>query len=132
MASRIEVSLDNRKVSDTIRKMQGLQRRMRGEAEKTVATYGLLIETTAKELAPVDTGALRAATQFEIGEDKLSGKVANDLVYAPRIEFGFTGVDSAGRRFRQAAKPFMFPAFEQWRAPFFAALKANLQGALKK
>lgn len=66
---------------------------------------GLLIETTAKELAPVDTGRLRASIHY----DKASGTVGTNVTYAPYIELGT-------RRMR--AQPFLFPASERWRQAF--------------
>lgn len=89
----------------------GLKSRVR----EVVATYGLLIESRAKELAPVDTGRLRASIKLVLASDGLGGEVVTNLSYAPYVELG--------TRF-QTAQPFLFPAAEQYRQPFLNALKA--------
>jgi len=65
----------------------------------------------------VQTGTLRRSITMDVDKDKLEGKVgimqgAEALIYAPRIEFGFTGTDSKGRHFNQPPYPFLFPAVE--------------------
>lgn len=39
--------------------------------------------------------------------DNLTVKVGTNVVYAPRVEFGFVGRDSLGRYYNQAPKSFM-------------------------
>jgi len=39
-------------------------------------------------------------------------KIGTNLAYARRIEYGFIGTDSRGRRYHQAARPFLRPALD--------------------
>lgn len=83
-----------------------------------VATFGLLIESAAKELAPVDTGRLRASIRLEMRSDGLGAEVATNLRYAPAVELGTR---------RTRAQPFLGPAFERYRYPFKQAIVAALR-----
>lgn len=78
---------------------------LKREISQVTDTIGLLIESTAKELAPVDTGRLRSSIHY----DKASGTVGSNVTYAPFIELGT-------RRMR--AQPFLFPAAERWRQAY--------------
>lgn len=69
----------------------------------------------------VQTGTLRRAIIMDVDRRKLEAKVGimtgskdkdKALEYAARIEFGFTGVDSAGRVYNQPPYPYLFPAVE--------------------
>ena len=78
---------------------------LRKEVAQITDIHGLLIESTAKELCPVDTGVLRASIHYE----KSDGTVSTPIVYAPAIEFG---------RRNSKAQPFLFPAAERWRQSY--------------
>ena len=78
---------------------------LKREIGRITDTIGLLIESTAKELCPVDTGVLRASIHYE----KSDGTVSTPIVYAPAQEFG--------TRFHRA-QPFLFPAAERWRQAY--------------
>jgi HK97 gp10 family phage protein len=74
-----------------------------------------LFEAEAKEIVPVDTGALRDSIHTESVIDNPEEQqlaIDPDTPYAARIEFGFVGVDSLGRHYHQAAQPYMRPAFD--------------------
>lgn len=58
----------------------------------------LLVENTAKELAPVDTGQLRNSITHQVVGDV--GYVGTNVKYAPYVEYG-TGVFAAGGNGRQ-------------------------------
>lgn len=49
----------------------------------------------------------------QIGQNQVSGLVYAGTPYARRLEFGFVGVDSRGRRYNQAPRPFLRPALAQ-------------------
>ena len=52
----------------------------------------------------------------EVTEDAVVGTVGSyDVVYALRMELGFSGQDSLGRNYDQAPRPFLVPAFERIR-----------------
>ncbi len=67
------------------------------------------------------SGTLYRSIILDVDKKKLVGKVGimkgsekadEALVYAPRVEFGFTGTDSKGRHYNQPPYPFLFPAAE--------------------
>ncbi len=39
--------------------------------------------------------------------------VGTDVVYGPRVEFGFTGADALGRIYNQAPRPYLRPALDE-------------------
>lgn len=53
------------------------------------------------------TGKARTEAKVVIGE------VGTDMPYGPRLEFGFSDVDSLGRRYNMAARPWLKPSFEK-------------------
>lgn len=61
----------------------------------------LLVERSAKEKAPKDTGALRRSieSKVEVNGDELQGIVFTPLLYAPYVEYG-TGLfaENGGRQ----------------------------------
>ena len=93
-----------------------------------------VVAEEAARLAPVKTGALRASIKTNLLPDG-SVAVGSDLPYARRIEFGFNAADSRGRRYHQAAQPYLRPAKDTTRAQQARAsleaserlLKANLK-----
>lgn len=89
------------------------QAQKQAEVRKVVATFGLLIESEAKQNAPVDTGRLRASIHLELRPDGLGGEVATNISYAPEIELGVRG---------RPGQPFLFPAAEKYRIPFTQAI----------
>jgi HK97 gp10 family phage protein len=115
---------------------------------KTLEAAGIVgalkIVNAAKRNAPVVTGTLRRSIHVgghtalsgelqgkaqDLGRGELSGAKANirigsKLEYAPRIEYGFTGTDSLGRRYNQPPEPFLRPAWDEHRAE---AIKATAQ-----
>lgn len=92
--------------------------RIRAGVQQTVAETALLIESDAKQFAPVDTGRLRSSIHADIAPNGLSATVATNVSYAIFLEMG--------TRY-QRAQPFMFPAFEKNRAAFVSNLKRNLK-----
>lgn len=85
---------------------------LRREIGQVSDTFGLLIESTAKELCPVDTGRLRSSIHYE--RSGLGGFVSTNLTYAPHVELGTV---------RTRAQPFLFPATERWRQAYINACK---------
>ena len=85
-------------------------------ALETICLNGVLpIENEAKQLAPVKTGTLRRSIHHTLTtstETACNIALGPDTPYARRLEFGFVGTDSLGRRYHQAARPYMRPAFD--------------------
>jgi len=74
-----------------------------GPIGKHLVKTAFKVERRAKELAPVDTGRLRASITHEIGADSqgLVATVGTNVVYAPFLEYGTS---------RMSARPFLRPA----------------------
>ena len=85
------MSLD--KVLDRIAKLDGLEQ---GLIKATAR-----VETTAKELCPVDDGTLRSSITSTVHGD--IGYVGTNVEYAKHVEFG---------TINQQAQPYLFPALE--------------------
>jgi len=128
-----EIKLDTKEL-DRIAKQLNVKREAVGRR------MALQVEKRAKELAPKDTGAMRnsiyTVTQKSNGYDAAASaakssnpkvqttphpqptgnviaNVGPSVEYAARIEFGFVGEDSLGRRYNQAAHPYLTPAVEE-------------------
>lgn len=79
---------------------------------------GLLMANDIKPRAAYKTGTLRRSIHAE--RVSVPGAVAavavgTDVPYARRIEYGFSGADSRGRVYHQAAQPYMRPGFDATR-----------------
>jgi hypothetical protein len=74
-----------------------------------------LILNDAVERCPWITHTLQRSLHIQPGEssrDSAEVELGTDVVYAPRIEFGFVGTDSRGRMYHQPARPYLRPAFD--------------------
>ena len=80
--------------------------------------WAVAIEERAKELVPVDTGALQESIHVEKGDSAGQYQVVADMPYAAFVEYG-TG--------RGPAQPYLTPAWRQVRGlPFFQRLLREL------
>lgn len=65
----------------------------------------------------VVTGRLRnsitVTSKGPVGATGYQATVAPTVIYARRLELGFTGSDSLGRRYAQPPYPFMRPAYDR-------------------
>lgn len=61
-----------------------------GKIKAAMGKSCALVERTAKQTAPKDTGALRNSIQFDVRENgsEIVGTVFTPLEYAPYVEFG--------------------------------------------
>lgn len=116
MASSLSIELKG--ISGLLDRAKLLVPKVRAGVQQTVAETALLIESDAKQFAPVDTGRLRSSIHADIASNGLSAQVVTNVSYAAAQEFGTR---------RHRAQPFMFPAFEKNRAAFLANLKQNLK-----
>lgn len=80
-----------------------------GPAGKYLKSKGLQVQRRAKQLAPVDTGRLRAsiAEQLERDEQGLVERVGTDVDYAAHQEFGTVNMP---------AHPYLRPALDAVRS----------------
>lgn len=92
-----------------------IKRGMADGLDAIVGVGALPIETEAKRLAPIVTGALRQSIRTEsvrVSATSALAKIGPHVPYGARIEFGFVGPDSLGRVYHQAPEPYMRPAYE--------------------
>lgn len=116
MASSLSIELKG--INGLLDRAKLLLPKVRTGVQQTVAETALLIETDAKQFAPVDTGRLRSSIHAEIAPNGLSATVEVSVNYAAFVEMGTR---------RQRAQPFLFPAYEKNRGAFVANLKRNLK-----
>lgn len=89
--------------------------------EKTkavVAKTAFDVEAHAKNVVPVDTGALKNSISTEFENDGLTAIIAPHMEYAAFVEYGTR---------RMSAQPYMTPAAEAVRPAFIGAMKQMLQ-----
>jgi HK97 gp10 family phage protein len=91
---------------------QGLAQ-MTEKIDKAVQKAGLDCERYAKQRCPVDTGNLRASLHYE-NTGLQQCIVGTNVEYAPFVELGTS---------RQAAQPYLYPAYEQAKSELISALK---------
>jgi HK97 gp10 family phage protein len=80
------------------------------------------VQATAKQLAPVDTGALKASIHRKLYPKQQTGVVYTTLEYAPYQEFG--------TRFMKG-KPFMLPAINRNRLGIQRSLEAYIRNKVR-
>lgn len=97
MSTRLEIS-----VGPGTRYIEHLEERIGDKVEQA----GLEGEATAKQLAPVDTGALRNGIGFKM-TDATAGELSSTVDYAAYVEFGTHKMD---------ARPHMVPGLEAAKA----------------
>jgi HK97 gp10 family phage protein len=80
-----------------------------GEVAKELTRVTIRVHRRAKQLAPVDTGRLRASVTYEVGRDSqgLVALVGTDVSYGPYVELGTR---------RMSARPFLRPALQAARS----------------
>lgn len=83
----------------------------------------------------VATGDYRRSWAVQTGRDATGAVVAlvsTRSPQGPRLEYGFTDVDSLGRRYAQPPYPHVRPAVEQYRPRFEADMAAALARAVRR
>lgn len=109
------------------------------------ATYK--VKTSAKDLSPVDTGALKGSVRSKLYPAQQSGVVYTTLEYAPHQEFGYTREVKKGDKIMvygkwrtatkdftvvYSGKPFMRPAMNMHRAGIVQSMKKYIRDEVKK
>lgn len=112
---------------DTSEKLESLENELPNLLEKALEKACLIVENSAKQYCPVDSGQLRQSIEHEV--EGLTGEVGTNVEYAPYIEIG-TGIYSTQGNGRQTpwkyqdakgqwhstkgmkAQPFLKPALE--------------------
>lgn len=91
------------------------------EVKQIVTKTAYQIEATAKRLTPVDTGHLRRSITTDIQDngDSIVAEVGTNVEYALHIEHGTS---------KQNPKPFLNPAYIQYKDKFEKAMKDAMNG----
>ena len=99
--------------------------KIRAKNEGIIKEACIMVVRDAMILVRVKWGHLRASITFEviIITRKIIGRVGSNKAYARRIELGFTGVDSLGRKYNQAPLPYLRPALHKNEKKILALFK---------
>ena len=108
----IKLSIDESKFKRLLNNIEKYPVKVQREVSKEVAASALSIESEAKRIVPVKTGRLRASIIARISAAR--GEVGTNVQYAPDVEFGNS---------TRPPKPFLFPAWNNERPKFLAALR---------
>lgn len=80
----------------------------------TVSSIGTVSAPSPAGHAPATvSGTLKRSIASEINPAKLEGRVGSNLEYSRRLELGFTEVDSIGRKYAQAPRPYLRTALHR-------------------
>lgn len=148
-----QLKLEVKGIEELQKKFAALQLDVATVAAGALVASGFVVSNKAKELCPWVThnlarsifpgrkGTITDQTAELLprqGTSNLAKKftadgvaemlVGTNVIYGPRIEFGFKGPDILGRKFNQKAQPYLRPALEEKRDE----VKATFQGAFQK
>ena len=137
------IDIEIRGLKETQANMERIVRDLRGEPYLSAMRRAtLLVQRSAKQKAPVDTGRLRASITPEVRwqGDTAVGVVGSGVKYAPYVELGtrphFVSKQNIGRWASRhgkgdtglfvtgKAQPFLKPAFEENKRKIVALLEA--------
>jgi hypothetical protein len=114
-----------------------IQQAMAGALADIVKTGAFPIENEAKVLSPKKTGTNARSIHTEVVEStpaRARARIGPSTPYGARLCFGFVGADSRGRKYNQAPRPYMRPAYETKKQQAHDDMRATatefLQGAL--
>jgi HK97 gp10 family phage protein len=62
----------------------------------------------------------------------VESQVGSDMVYAPRLEFGFVGTDKLGRRYNQRPRPYLRPALDENTVQIQKAFQLKVDNLLRR
>jgi len=127
-----EISIEIRGLKETQREMERIVRDLRGEPYlNAMRRATLLVQRSAKQKAPVDTGRLRASITPEVRAqgNLVTGVVGSDVKYAAFVELGTVahfvpqqyigtwarrhGLGDRGLFVSGKAQPYLEPAFAE-------------------
>ncbi|CAM3775823.1 HK97-gp10 family putative phage morphogenesis protein [Alkalicoccus chagannorensis] len=119
-------SMDISGLDAVVAKLEALEGGVDDAVATALETASLEVESVAKSMAPVETGTLRRSITHEVSGGDARVGPSEEVPYAARIEFGFTGADALGRNFSTSAQPYLRPALMNTRS----AQRAAFVGAI--
>ena len=147
----VEIDIELQGLKETQEEMERIVRDLHGDAflnGMRIAT--LLVQRSAKQKAPVDTGRLRASITPEVRwqGDRAIGVVGSDVKYSGFVELGTRphfvprkyiglwasrhGFDDTGLFVSGKAQPFLEPAFEENAQKIVEILGDTVSGIIKE
>lgn len=103
--------------------------------EKTGRIYrrrGVAHQASAPGEAPAsDLGTLLRSITTSVSAEALTGNINFRTEYARRLEYGFVGLDSLGRTYDQAPRPFARPALSNKQEAIRDDVASEISDALK-
>jgi len=140
MAKGFNISFDDKQLRSILNDLKDTVDEKTAEIDAEIAAHGELMATSAKNLAPVDSGRMRASISLK-KEQFLSYNLVAQTNYAAYLEFG-TGQYAASyvpsldeewqalaKQFykngqgRIPARPFMVPSIEAYTPPLVKRIK---------
>jgi hypothetical protein len=135
MADEIGVTFSIANIPEWKTLLDQIDSAMRGEAIVIALLSGAeIIRNDWASNAPYKTGHYRRSVHVARGDvtaKSVEVLVGTDVEYGPRLEYGFCGVDSLGRKYHQAARPHARPAFENNRDKVEKEIGGALNDILK-
>lgn len=104
------------------------------DVETALRLGGQLIVNQAKINAPFLSGQLRRDLRVwtKVSGSEVEARAGTNLDYARRQEFGFVGADKLGRRYNQAARPYMRPAAKSKRAAALKEIRLHIARSFRR
>jgi hypothetical protein len=90
---------------------------------------GAIIHTAIVKRAPYLTGTYRRSITIRsaVQPTKIVVTIGTNIVYGPRLEFGFRGRDAKGRNYSQSARPHFRPGFDENKAAAIREIETILK-----
>jgi HK97 gp10 family phage protein len=140
-ANSFTVELKN--VDKLISELQKLKADIDGAVKDAVMEAALVVEREAKKNAErggssyphrITSNLYNSIKVLNTTDTpgKHQADIGTDMVYGPRLEFGFIGTDSRGRRYNQGPRAFLRPAIDENEAEILRAFEKSLEAALRK
>lgn len=150
--TEVEYEWDDGSPEAFARKLAELEEVMMKYLSEAMETAVMLVESTAKELVPVDSGTLRTSIASEVQQiatNVVKGFVGSNVPYADDVEFGTsshtitgdplaweeggethfaTSVDHPGTE----AQPYLRPAIETHRSDIIDLIKEAIEDAIEE
>lgn len=116
----VSIGIDTDELDDLIARLQGFPKDFQKSGEIVDAMMAEDLLRSIREYAPKRTGAYAASWSKQyMGWWRISTKAPN----ARRLEYGFFGVDSLGRNYKQPAQPHVKVAVEDISDRYTAAYR---------
>jgi len=90
--------------------------------ERALTKATIIVDESAKQNAPIDTGRLRASISFEVDVPAKEATIGSNLIYARRIEFGHS---------KKAPEGYLRPALKENKQKVIGVIQSELKAVTK-